>query len=415
MGRANLQDAVKGTGRALTSSARQKLARDGLVVAQVALTLVLLIGSGLLARSFWGLLHVNLGFQTANRLTADLLLPFVDSKAGDQRVANFHRQLNERIAAMPGVIAVGATQALPLTDSGPNGGFLHANKQASATWPDYRVVTHSYFKALGIPMISGRGFEPADGAGTPHVAVISLKAAEANWPGRNPIGQRINWGNMDGYFDDWITIVGVVADIRHRGPAKESSGSMYLLAEQRPSVTERMTLVVHTQGDPAALAPSLRSEVQSLWQEATVTFRTFDEVYSRSLADRRFNLTLLGVFGGTALSLAVLGIYGVISYSVVQRTQEIGIRMALGAAPRAVLGLVLAHGGIVVGVGIGLGLAAAWAASRYIVTLLHGVQPTDLATYASVSLLLAAIALGATLFPARRAARVDPMVALRHE
>jgi predicted permease len=415
LGRSSLQDVVKETGRSLTSSPRQKLARDGLVVAQVALTLVLLIGSGLLARSFWRLLQVDLGFQTANRLTADLLLPSVDGKERDQRVASFHLQLNQRVAALPGIVAAGATQALPLAGGGPNGSFLHENKQPSATWPDYRVVTRGYFKALGIPMISGRGFETADGAGTPHVAVISQKAAEANWPGRNPIGQRINWGNMDGYFNDVITIVGVVADIRHRGPAEESSGTMYLLAEQRPSVTERMTLVVHTQGDPAAVAPSLRSQVQSLWPEATLTFRTFDEVYSRSLADRRFNLTLLGVFAGTALSLAVLGIYGVISYSVAQRTQEIGIRMALGAAPRDVLGMVLRHGGALAGIGVALGLAGAWGASRFIATLLTGIRPTDLLTYAGVSLLLAAIALAAAFVPARRAARVDPRVALRYE
>ncbi len=415
MGRANLQEVVKEAGRSLSASGRQRLAREGLVVAQVALTLVLLIGSGLLARSFWGLLEVDLGFQTANRLTADVQLPSVDGREGDQRLASFHQQLNERIAAMPGVIAAGATQALPLTGGGANGRFLHENKQPSEIWPDYRVVTHGYFRALGIPLLSGRAFDPTDGAGSPHVAVVSRRAADALWPGASPIGRRFDWGNMDGYFDMWITIVGVVGDVRHRGPSEESSGTIYLLAQQRPSVTERMTLVVHAQGDAAALGPSLRSTVQSLWPEATVTFRTLDQVFARSLADRRFNLTLLGVFAGTALALAMLGIYGVISYTVAQRTQEIGIRMALGAAPRDVLGMVLSRGAALAALGIALGLCGAWGASRFIATLLSGVAPTDAPTYAAVTLLLAGMALAAALIPARRAARVDPMMALRYE
>jgi len=231
----NLQDVTKETSRTLTSSASQNLMRNGLVVGQVALTLVLMIGSGLLARSFWGLLHVNLGFETSSRLTADVLLPSLSGDDAERRTASFHHQLNERVAALPGVLAVGATQALPLAGGGPNGRLTFENKEGSKVWPEYRVVTHGYFKAMAIPLIGGRPFEPGDGAGSPHVALVSQKAAESLWPGQSPIGQRFNWGNMDGYVNDWITIVGVVGDIRDYGPAEAIAPTIYLLAEQRPS------------------------------------------------------------------------------------------------------------------------------------------------------------------------------------
>jgi len=176
-----------------------------------------------------------------------------------------------------------------------------------------------------------------------------------------------------------------------------------------------MTLVVHAQGNPTAQAQFIRSEVRSLWPEATVNFRTFEEVFSRSMADRRFNLTLFAVFAGTALSLAVLGIYGVLSYSVAQRTQEIGVRMAIGASPRDILGMVLRHGGKLTALGAALGVAGAWAVSRYIATMLYGVRATDAASYVAVSLLLMGVALVAAAIPAMRAARTDPMEALRYE
>jgi predicted permease len=415
MGSANLQDVVRESGRGLTSSGRQKMARDALVAAQVALTMVLLIGSGLLARSFWSLLQVDLGFATANRLTAELLLPSVTGTEGRQRVARFHQQLNERVAAMPGVIAAGGVQALPLVGGGPNGQFTHENQQPSSIWPDYRVVTHGYFRAMSIPLVSGRLFEQTDGAGTPHVALVSKGAASILWPGQNPVGQRINWGNMDGYFDDWITIVGIVGDIRHRGPSQESSGTIYLLAEQRPATAGRMTLVVHTQGDPTSLVSALRGEVQSLWPEATVTFRTFDEVFARSMADRRFNLTLLTVFAGTALGLAMLGIYGVVSYMVVQQTREIGIRVALGAQSCDILRLVLAEGGLMTLAGLVVGAGAAVGLTRFLSTLLFQVKATDALTFAAAAAALALVALVACYVPARRAMRVDPVIALRYE
>jgi predicted permease len=268
---------------------------------------------------------------------------------------------------------------------------------------------------MGIPLLGGRLLGDGDGPGTPHVAVISRQVAERVWPGENPIGKRINYGNMDGDHEHWITVVGVVGDVRQEGPETAAHGAVYLHYQQRPRRTASFTTVIRAAGDPRALIPAVRGHVQALDPGLPVVFRTLEEQVSSVLADRRFNLTLLGAFGGTALLLALMGIYGVLSISVVQRTREIGIRVALGASRRNVVGQFLGEGGKLVALGILVGLLAAAALTRTLASLLYGTSAHDPLTFAGVAAALSLAALVACYLPARRATRVEPMEALRRE
>jgi putative ABC transport system permease protein len=300
---------------------------------------------------------------------------------------------------------------------GGNGRFLIEGRGDSRDyWPSYRIASPGYFKTLGIPLIRGRLFEDTDGANTPQVAIISRDVAEKAFPNEDPIGQRINTANMDG-DDAWITIVGVVADVRGEGPESDSGGAIYTHYLQRGGGggIAAFTWVLHATVEPTSLIPAIRQIVRSLDPEAAPKFQTLEENFQSTTASRRFNLTLLGVFAGVALALAGMGIYGVLAYSVAQRTREIGIRMALGAQPGQVLRMVVRQGGRLVGVGVAIGLLGGYAVSRSLTTMLFNTSPADPATYLAVCAFLCLIALIACAGPARRAAKVDPMVALRHE
>ena len=412
-----LASVMQSAGRGGSSSGGQKRLRDVLVVSQVALTLVLLIGAGLLARSFVKVMAVDLGFRRENRLGLDLSMPFPKDKQGEQRLRAFAAQLEGRLASLPGVVSIGGTNAPPMSPYGGNGRFLIEGRGDSGDyWPSYRIASAGYFKTLGIPLIRGRLFHETDGTNTPQVAIISRDVADKMFPNEDPIGKRINAANMDG-DDTWTTIVGVVADVREYGPESEPGGAIYTHYLQRGggSGIAAFTWVLHTTLEPTSLIPAVREAVRSIDPELAPRFQTLEENFQSTTASRRFNLTLLGVFAGVALALAGMGIYGVLAYSVEQRAREIGIRMALGAQPGQVLQMVLRQGGMLVGAGLLIGLLGGYAVSRSLTTMLFNTSPADPATYIAVSAFLCVVALVACAGPARRAAKVDPLVALRHD
>jgi putative ABC transport system permease protein len=406
----DLQARLREAGRGQSAGAAGKRLRGALVVAQVALTLVLLVGAGLLGRSFVRLLEVEPGFRPESVVAMNLSLP---SSADKQRRLLFYRQLLERLGGLPGVVAAGGTNALPLTDTGADGTFLIDDDPAHAGHAEYRLTSGGYFAAMGIPLLRGRLFDAADAPGAPPAAVISRSLAEKYFPGQDPLGRRIQFGNMDG-DRRLLEIVGVVGDVREEGLDEAPTRTVYANAFQRPQ-SSSLSLVVRAQGDPAALVPAMRREVQALDPSLPATFRTLTEIYSSSLDSRRFSLVIFGVFAAVALALATLGLYGVVAYTVARRTHEIGVRVALGAQSRDVLGLVVRHGMTLTLAGVALGLAAAFGLTRLMASLLYGVTVTDPLTFVAIPLLLSLVALAACLVPARRAAKVDPMVALRYE
>ncbi len=416
----NLHDTLKESGRAQSGARSHRQTRSALVISQVALTTILLAGASLLGRSFVRLLNVNLGFQTENRLTVDMLVPAPDGAAGRPVLATFHQRLTERLVALPGVIAAGGISSLPLSGGGANGQFLieggrnsTGDRSAGVWYPNYRIAGPGYFAAMGIPLLRGRMFDATDGPGTPHVGLISKLVADRVWPAEDPIGRRINYANMDG-DQSWITIVGIVGEVHHRGPEGQPNGDVYLHYLQRPR-TRSFTNVIHSSVPASSLIPAVRDAIRDINPEVAVQFRTLDEWFAVNTATRRFNLVLLGVFAATALLLAVMGIYGVISYGVAQRTQEIGIRMALGAQARDVVKIFVGETGRLVMVGLVIGVAGALSLGSVLATLLFELSPRDPATIAAVAAALAIVALAAGYAPARRATRVDPLVALRHE
>ena len=401
-------------GRGGSSGGSQKHIRSLLVVAQVALTLVLLIGAGLLARSFGKVMEVDLGYQRENRLGMELRMARPRTPEDVQRANQFARQVEERIKAVPGVVALAGTNSVPMSNQGGNGRFLIEGRGSSENyWPNYRTASPELFKTLGIPVLKGRVFDATDGPNTPQVAVISRDVAEKVFPGEDPLGRRINTGNMDGDAT-FMTIIGVVGDVRDSGPEANVNGAIYVHYLQRGGIAN-FTWLIHTAGSPSALIPALRDVVRSMDPDLAPRFRTLEELFQSGVASRQFNLTLLMVFAAVALALSGLGIYGVLAYSVEQRTREIGIRMALGAQPGQVLGMVISQGARLVLIGLALGIAGALAASRLIASMLFNTSATDAATYAAVSLFLCLVAVVACIAPARHAAQVDPMVALRHE
>jgi len=413
-GRLTLVSVMNEGGRGGSTGGAQAQVRNGLVVIQVALTLVLLVGAGLLARSFGRVMAVDLGFQRENRIGMDLRIPRAGNKAESQKLIQFVRQLEERIAALPGVMTVGGTNSAPLSNQGGNGRFLIEGRGNSGDyWPNYRIASPGYFSAVGIPLLRGRIFDATDGPETAQVAVVSRDLAEKVFPGEDPIGLRINTGNMDGE-EKFMSIVGVVGDVRDSGPENEVLGAIYVHYLQRGGVSS-FTWVIRAAGNPSALTSSLQEIVRSLNPELAPRFRTLEELFSGATAARQFNLTLLAVFAGVALALAALGIYGVLAYSVEQRTREIGIRMALGAQPGQVVQMVIRQGGMLVLAGVGIGLLGAIAASRLLTTMLFQTSAVDPGTYGVVALFLCVVAVLACVAPARHAAQVDPLVALRHD
>ncbi|MGH7541409.1 MAG: FtsX-like permease family protein, partial [Gemmatimonadota bacterium] len=325
----------------------------------------------------------------------------------------------------------GGVDAFPLSGGGADGTFLILNdprevqdfddwgrlaRDASRTgYAEWRIAHADYFRAMEIPILRGRGFEQSDGPEAPHVALISESLARTRWPDEDPIGKLINFGNMDGDLRA-MRIVGVVGDIRERSLAGEPRPTLYGNARQRTGgLGGPFSVAVRGPAEPAAVIAAARRIVRDLDPTVPVRFRTLESVFSDSLADRRFSLLLLGVFGLTALLVAAAGLYGLISFLVAQQTREVGIRMALGAQTRDVLELVVGQGAALAGIGIACGLLAAFGLTRFLSGMLYDVPAVDPATFGGIALLLAVVALLACYLPARRAARVDPVVALRAE
>jgi len=337
----------------------------------------------------------------------------VQMSAEESRLNLFQNQLLGSLNSTPGVMASGVISALPLTGGGPDGTFLINNNPAKQGNADYRLATSGYFAALHIPLLRGRMFEASDVPNSPHTAVVSQSLVQKYWPNEDPLGQTIQFGNMDGDLR-LLHVVGVVGDVHDYGVDHAPVPTVYGNALQRlPS--SNYTVVARGEIADSALVTAMREAVRGLDPQLPLKFRTLDQVYSSSLDGQRFSLVIFAVFGVAALLLAAMGIYGVTSYAVAQRTQEIGIRMALGAQLKDVLQLVLRRAMSLVVLGALLGLAGAYAATRVLSSLLFGVTATDLATFIAVPLLLLIVALLASLVPARRATRVDPLIALRYE
>jgi putative ABC transport system permease protein len=413
----HLQEALKEGGRAVAGGARGRFARQALVLAEVAIALVLLVAAGLLIKSFARLHAVDPGFRTQGVLTLDVAPPELKYK-GDARLLAFYRELLARLERLPGVDHAGSVYPLPMGSDGMvliyaagDRPFPRLQDAPSAT---VRWVSPGYFQALGVPLDKGRVFTAQDTERTVPVAVINRRLARKLWPGGDALDKRLALGDPRQKDAQWMTVVGVVGDVRQQSLGKDPGDEIYTAQLQAPLATA--TLVVHTPGDPRALAGPVRQAVAALDRDLPIAqVRTMEDVVAASLAPNRFDAVLLGLFAGLALALAAVGVYGVVSYTVSQRTHEIGIRMALGAQGEDVLGLVLGQGMALVGLGLALGLAAALAATRELASLVYGVSTRDPWTFASVAAALAAVALAANLLPARRATRVDPLVALRQE
>ncbi|HSB12525.1 MAG TPA: ABC transporter permease [Blastocatellia bacterium] len=387
--------------------------RSLLVVSEFALAMVLLIAAGLLIRSFIRLTEVEPGFDTSNLLTMNVLLPQSRYSKPAQMV-NFYKTAIERFRNVPGVRAAGAVFGLPLGEMGVRGDFTIEGQSPPAEGVNANklVVSTDYLRAMRIPLVKGRFFTEADTDKSEPVVIISKNMAEMFWPGEDPIGERLQPGFR---ALPMCTVVGVVGDIHSSGFAKNAPLSIYMPHSQGPVfLLSAAAFVVRTEGDPRGLANTFSHEVQQIDRELPLfDVRTMEQLVSRSVSEPRFNMMLLTFFSGLALALASVGIYGVMACSVAERTREIGIRMALGAEGRDVLRLVLRQGTALIVVGVGLGLLAGLAVTRVIASFLFEVSASDPATFVSIALLLGVVALLACYIPARRATRVDPMVALR--
>jgi putative ABC transport system permease protein len=402
------------TGRSTSGVTASRL-RGGLVVTQMSLALVLLVGAGLMVRSLQRLMAVDPGFDPTRLITMSLELPSATYPDGPRRTA-FFDQLLERMRVLPGVQSVGMVDFLPLIGPGSATSVRIVGRPepalGQALTADIRIADGQYFSTMRIPLRSGRGFTAGDRPGTPGVVVINETAARQYWPNESPMGQRIKVNMWSP--DSAVEVVGVIGDVHHSGLDAEVRPMIYYPMSQIPAGSG--TVVLRATAEPAALTPLLRSALRE--QDPQVPageIATMDSYLTRSTADRRFPMTLLTVFAGLAVILAGIGIYGVLSYAVTQRTREIGIRVALGAGPEQVLVMVLRAGLGLTLLGVVLGVAGSAIATRALSHLLFGVMPTDPITFVSVTALLVSIALLATYLPARRAARVEPMVALRTE
>ena len=424
-----LREMMAQSQRTQTGSGSSHHIRNTLVIGQVALTLVLLVGAGLLGRSFIRLLDVDPGFRTQGAIILDVSMPSDGSPESANRRVRFYDELTARLASLPGVSAVGGVNTLPLGDDrASNGTFIIMNSAdeqlrmedyaelgrdpGRTGQAEFRIASPGYFDAMRIPLIRGRLFDDRDSPDAPHAAVISASLAETRWPGEDPIGKAIQFGNMDGDLRPF-TIVGIVGDVRESSLEQQPRPTFYASYRQRPRPAGDFNFVIAGTTTPQAVTAAARQAVRELAPDVPPRFRTVEEVFSRSVADRRFMLLLLGVFGGVALLLAALGVYSVISYLVTQRQQELAIRVALGAQRMDVLGLVLRQGAVLVAIGIAAGSAAALGMTRLISGMLFEVGATDPIAYLLVIALLGGVAVLATYVPARRASRVEPMNVLR--
>lgn len=417
-----LTEALKEGGRSSTTGVRRNQVRNALVVAEIALALVLLVGAGLLLKSYARVQNVNPGFNPNNVLTMELSLPQLKYPSpgpaylGGTSTINFFQEAHRRIAELPGVEATGCTTTLPLSGSNSDSSFAieGANLQPGEPGPDeeIRAITPEYFRVLQTPLLEGRFFNDADTADSPRVVIINEALARKYFPKGDALHKRITFDNPR-KDPKWITIVGIVGSIRHRGLDLDPQPEYYVPQAQFP--VRSMVLAVRSGQDPRTLTSAIRREIQSIDPDQPIAnVRTLQAVAADSIAPRRMSMALLGVFAGIALLLASVGIYGVISYLVVQRTHEIGVRMALGAQRGDVLRLVVGHAARLVGIGLVIGLVLAFMSTRTLSALLYNVGAFDAATFIFVTIALVAVALLASYIPALRATRADPMIALSH-
>ena len=409
----NLSEALKEGARNVAGGRHERL-RQLLVVSELALSLVLLVSAGLLIRSFISVERVNPGFDAQNVLGMRLSVAGTSYKG--ERSEIFYRELLDRVRSIPGVKSAGIADNLPLSGGIGWGNISIEGYQPSAgqeaIQSDARIAGVAYFETMKVPLIKGRFFDEHDTEDSLQVIVIDENMARNYWPNPNPIGGRIKFGRSES--NPWMTVVGVVGNVKQYDLESESRVTMYLPAAQAGAGT--MYLVARTSVAPLSLAATIGSAVHSMDPNIPIfDVKTMEQRLSESLARRRFAMLALGMFAGLALLLAVIGIYGVISYSVAQRTSELGIRLALGARQRDVLRLVLSGGFRLALIGIGLGLVLSFAVTRFLSSLLFGVRATDLFTFSALSILLVVVSLLACYLPARRATKVDPLVALRYE
>ncbi len=388
--------------------------RNGLVVAQIATAMILLIGAALMAKSFWALVRVSPGFRSESIVTARLSLP--RSRYPDnRRIAAFERELLDGLRRRPGIQSAGFTTYLPLSGSDNGWAFFIEGRPplpvGMYNMAKYRPVSAGYFETIGIPLLRGRWFTPADTAESPWVVVISDSMAREYWGTENPVGRRLHFAGPT-----WRTVVGVIGDVLHEGLDGEAKAEMYVPVEQAANIESGPTLVVRTSLDASAAAAELRGAVSAIDRTTPVDrIETMEQLVSGSVAQPRFRTVILVAFSMLALVMASIGIYGVMNYLVIQRTREFGIRLSVGATEADVLRLVLGRAAALIAAGTCLGLAGSFLLVRLIAKLLFGTSPLDPLTFATAPILLAGVALAASYIPARRATRVDPMVALRHE
>lgn len=415
--RTDPKEGLHSGGRATTTSGRQSRLRNALVISEVSLACVLLIGAGLMLRSFLNLLYLNPGFQTEHVLTAMLSLPHERYKT-PQSLLRFYSELPPAIRSLPGVESAGLGSDIPWTGYDDNTGFTIENKQPpphEGFHARYHMATPGYFRALGIPLLRGRSFTDADKPGTPSVLVINHAMAERYWPGEDAIGKRITFDDHP-KEKDWITIVGIVGDVKDQPNSPGAEPAFWWPFLQAAYGSPNLLLAVRSQSDPQLLTNAIRQQVALLDPALAVAdIRTMDQIVTASVATPRFAFLLVGLFGALAIILAAIGTYGVIAYSVSQRTAEFGLRMALGAQRLDVLRLVLMQAGKLVLAGTVAGILLALVLAQALKSLIYHVSPADPLTFTAIGVAVVLIAILASYIPARKATRADPMNALRAE
>jgi predicted permease len=428
-----LQTGLQQAGRGQSSSRSSRRTRNLLVIAQVALTLTLLVGAGLLGRSFQKLLSINPGFISESTVAMTVSMPDPADASASRKLAQFYEDLLQRLERIPGRLSAGGVEAIPLFGGTANGTFLieqggktadtmeELSKQFAGAIASgragnaiFHIASAGYFRTMTIPLLRGRNFQDSDGAESPHVALISESLARRYFHDREPIGQQIQFGNMDGDLH-LLTIVGIVGDVRDRALDSEPQPTVYVNYLQRAARASEFSFVMKGQGDAAALIAAMRREATAANPQMPLKFQTLNQIVAASLENRRFGMIIIGGFAAAALALAMVGLYGIMAFITAERTTEIGIRMALGAEKGDVLRMILRQSFSMVGAGVLIGIAAALAATRLLGTMLYRVNVADVPTYVAVVILLGLAALLATYVPARRAISVDPVVALRHE
>ncbi|HEV7904516.1 MAG TPA: ABC transporter permease, partial [Pyrinomonadaceae bacterium] len=420
--KSNLNDSLKEGGRSGSAGGSHQSVRNALVVSEVALSLLLLVGAGLLIQSFMRLQQTDLGFDPQNVLTLRVPLPEARYKENAQ-VASFWDELENRVRVLPGVESVGTTRGLPMKGGIESG--ITVEGQEVANNKDIAMAVNlfasaNYFRTMNIPLVSGRYFTEQDTKDSQPVVLVDEMLVARFFPNTDPVGKRLKMGGVDSK-SPWLQVVGVVKHVKHYSPNEEGRVEIYTPYKQVPEAffaasTRGMWLAVKTKADPTSLTAAIRNEVQQIDKDQPISnVDTMENIVAGTVAPQKFATWLLGIFAATAMLLAAIGIYGVMAYSVTQRTHEIGIRMALGAGQKDVLRMVIGQGMKLALIGVALGLAGSFAATHLMSSLLYGVSATDPLTYGGVALLLAAVALFACLIPARRATKVDPMIALRYE